>query len=92
MTPTPLLDWTPPAPRGSTFDPQRDGRRLSDQARRVFDLMKDGAFRSLADISYVTGDPEASISARLRDLRAAGYTVNRRYIQRGLWHYSVTRT
>lgn len=89
MSATPLLDWVPPIPRGSTFDEKRDGPRLSDQARRVFMLMRDGQRRTLRQIAIDTGDPEASISARLRDLRAAGYTVNKQYMGGGLFEYWV---
>jgi hypothetical protein len=91
-----LFDWTPPAilgPRdGETFDAKRDGARLNNQALDVFAYMKHGEWRTLADISANTGHPEASVSARLRDLRKptlGGYTVERRYIARGLYQYRV---
>jgi hypothetical protein len=85
-----LFAWTPPPPipRGATFEPERDGPRLSAQAKRVFDLMQDGCWRGLREISEFTGDPEASVSARLRDLRRH-YTVDRKYIASGLHRYRV---
>lgn len=43
------------------------------QRERVFNLMQDGQKRTLADIRENTGDPEASISARLRDFRKAKF-------------------
>lgn len=89
-----LLEWVPPAvlgPRdGETFDAKRDGARLNNQAADVYTLMKDGNWRSLRQISEATGHPEASISARLRDFRKIGYTVERRFLSKGLWQYSVT--
>lgn len=92
MSDMPLLDWTPPTPRGETFSEQRDGHRLSAQARRVYEVMKDGHWRGLRDIANATGDPEASISARLRDLRRLPqYSVNRKFIARGLWHYRLVK-
>ena len=91
-----LFDWTPPqilGPRdGETFDVKRDGPRLNAQAAAVFAYMRHGEWRTLADIAANTGHPEASASARLRDLRKpsmGGYTVERRYIANGLWQYRL---
>lgn len=92
-----LLDWTPPKilgdRAGETFDRARDGDRLNGQAADVFGLMRDGKWRTLAEISTATGHPEASVSARLRDLRRpslGGYKVEREYVSCGLWRYRVT--
>lgn len=52
----------------------------AQQLVRVRELMRDGKWRTLSEIADVTGDPEASVSARLRDLRRPKY---------GLW--TVTR-
>ena len=90
MTPD-LFTYTPPQKNfpGETFDRERDGARLAAQEGRVYDLMKDGQFRGLREIAAITGDPEASVSARLRGLRHDGHTVERKYISRGLWHYRM---
>ena len=64
--------------RGDTFDARLDFSRLARQAARVFDLMHDGGWRTLAEISEATGSPEASVSARLRDFRKMGCVVERR--------------
>ena len=74
---------------GETFQPERDKVRLNKQFLAVRTLMLDGQYRTLADISFATGAPEASASARLRDLRRNGYMVDRRYIRRGLFEYKV---
>jgi len=74
---------------GVTFEPSRDAARLNSQALRVYNAMSDGIWRGLSDIRLLTGDPEASISARLRDIRALGITVERKYIVRGLHHYRL---
>jgi len=37
--------------------------------RRVYDAMRGGDWRTLGEIELLTGDPQASVSARLRDLR-----------------------
>ena len=54
--------------------------------------MADGQWRTLKEIAAATGAPEASVSARLRDLRNerfGGYAVEREYIGDGLWRYRV---
>jgi len=88
-----LLNWTPPDMKrdGKTFDPEKDYERLNRQQRLVFDVMKDGKWRTLRIIGALTVQPEASISARLRDFRKLGLTVERRRVegQSGLWEYSV---
>lgn len=79
---------------GETYDAEFDQSRLIHQWKRVFDLMHDGEWRSLREISMKTGDPESSVSARLRDLRNKyGYVVNRRrragLESKGVWEYRV---
>lgn len=80
---------------GKTFDPELDGQRINAQLRRVRDLMADGVWRTLSEISEATGDPEASASARLRDLRKerfGSYIVNRRRrgeMSKGVWEYQI---
>jgi hypothetical protein len=62
------------------------------QLTKVRDLMLDGQWRSLIEIAAATGSPQASVSARLRDLRKAkfgGYTVERRLLSPGLYEYRV---
>lgn len=66
-----LLDWQPP-PRdrkGETYSHALDYARLNAQEARVFATMKDGTWMTLRAISDATGDPEASVSARIRGLR-----------------------
>lgn len=79
---------------GVTYNPTFDYARLNRQMRRVYDLVCDGNWYTLNEISYKTGDPEASISARLRDLRKAkfgGWTVDRRrrVAEKGLHEYRL---
>lgn len=76
---------------GATYDHDRDHARLVAQQMAVFQCMKDGVWRSLKRIHNMTGAPEASISARLRDLRKPrhGHTVERRYVERGLFEYRL---
>lgn len=77
---------------GTDYKPERDNARLSGQILRVFNCMKDGKWRTLNLISDITGDPEASISAQLRHLRKerfGGHTVEREYIEKGLYKYRL---
>lgn len=60
---------TPVKFNGSDYEPALDNERLTGQIERVFNCMKDGKWRGLAEISEITGDGEASISAQLRHLR-----------------------
>ncbi len=77
---------------GATFQQARDGARLNAQHSRVWEAMADGVYRSLAQISAITGDPEASISARLRDFRKSrfgSHGIERRHVENGLWQYRL---
>lgn len=77
---------------GDTIDHEQDHGRLAAQLLRVKSLMLDGRARTLAEIAAVTGYPEGSISARLRDLRKekfGKYTVEKRRIGNGLFSYRV---
>lgn len=84
----PLGD-TPCVFGGSTFEPDRDFDRLTLQGQRVAQVMENGRWITLAELARCTGDPEASVSARLRDLRKIGRTVERRYVERGLHEYRL---
>lgn len=77
---------------GVTYDHQRDARRLAAQHNRVLAFMRDGAWHTLGEIAEHTKDPEASVSARLRDLRKpefGSYKIDRRYVRRGLHEYRL---
>jgi hypothetical protein len=78
---------------GKTYEAKFDYDRLNRQQRIVFDLMKDGKWRTLFDISHTTGVAEASVSARLRDFRKerfGGFTVERnRRDACGTWWYQL---
>ena len=63
------LNFTATRFNGPCYDPAIDNIRLTGQIKRVFDLMKDGSWRTLDEIAQATGDPHASISAQLRHLR-----------------------
>jgi hypothetical protein len=54
---------------GPEYDPKYDQARLTGQILRIFNVMRDGRWRTLGEIEALTGDPQASISAQLRHLR-----------------------
>lgn len=54
---------------GSDYIPIIDDSRLDAQHIRIKNLMEHGGWKTLNEISALTGDPEASISAQLRHLR-----------------------
>ena len=71
---------------------KRDNPRLTGQIKRIYDLMKDGVWRTLAQIQNETGDGQASISAQLRHLRKERFgkhTVDRRHVAGGLFQYRL---
>jgi len=74
-----------------TLVPALDGERLKSQLGKVFRLMSDGRWRTLAQIREQIGcGSEAGISARLRDLRKAGHVVLRQRVRAtGLWVYKL---
>lgn len=83
---------TVPHFNGPEYVPDRDHARLSVQFQRVFDLMKDAEWRTLAQIVESTGDPHASVSAQLRHMRKprfGAHIVNRRHISHGLFEYQL---
>lgn len=91
-------DWHPPHPPqygGVTFDPTTDAARLNKQCLAVYQLMRDGKWRTPTDIESATGFNWASASARLRDLRKSkfgAFQVERRRkgdAERGLFEYRL---
>lgn len=77
---------------GATYDHSRDSARLGEQMLAVLSVMSDGQWRTLADLASQAHAPEASVSARLRDLRKprfGGYTVKRQYVKDGVHRYQL---
>ena len=77
---------------GATYDHLRDAARLNTQMGRVWDLMRDGEWRTLSQIAQAVSGSEAAVSARLRDLRKprfGGCHVHSEYVRRGLWRYRL---
>ena len=77
---------------GVDFDFERDSVRLTKQALRIWDVMKDSKWHTLSEIEELTGAPQASASACLRDFRKkrmGSHTVQREYVANGLYRYRL---
>jgi hypothetical protein len=79
-----LLAWEP---RGETAT-ESDKKRLGRQMQAVFDLMRDGQHRTLAQMAAALGEPPASVSARWRDLKNQfGFDTHKQHVGSGVWVY-----
>jgi len=85
---------------GDTYDPELDHLRLTTQLDRVRDLLlrHSPIWLTLSQVSAMLAEPEASVSARIRDLRKAkfgGFEVQARrqptFGRRGIWEYRIMR-
>ena len=77
---------------GADYIDARDRGRLGGQILRIYELMSDGSWRTLQQISDTTGDPHSSVSAQLRNLRKkrfGGHVVERDYLGGGLYQYRL---
>lgn len=77
---------------GKTYNRGRDHARLGSQLQRVYECMCDGQWRTLEQIAAIVGAPEASVSARLRDLRKpkfGSHEVIDNNVRSGLWEYRL---
>ncbi len=73
----------------ATLAPE-DLPRLAGQLERVARFMSDEQWHTLPELSAACGASEASVSARLRDLRKRGFVVERQRLTRGgLFGYRV---
>ena len=62
---------------------RRPSRKMTKQYLRVFNLMKDAKWRTLRGISAEADAPEASVSARLRDMRKERFGSHKVERERG---------
>lgn len=79
---------------GATYEPNTDKGRLTDQLGKVRRVMMSGGWFTLAQIAEKAEAPQASVSARLRDLRKqrfGAYAVERRGVhgRPGLFEYRL---
>ena len=77
---------------GKTFVRERDGKRCNSQADAVWEIVKDHCWHTPSEIAEKVGCSDSSATARLRDLRKprfGSHTVEREYVERGLFRYRV---
>lgn len=80
---------------GSTYDPARDGKRLSAQQLAVNAVMSDGQWHKSVEVAKAIGaKPEsyAAVTSRIRDIRKickSEEAVERRHLGGGLWEFRV---
>jgi hypothetical protein len=88
------MSYEEPAFDGVTYDHDRDYERLMSQLNQVFEIMKDGKWYTIQDVTArVTHGTETSISEKIRSLRKdkhGAHTVERRYLSNGLYEYKLT--
>ena len=81
--------------QGSDIIPELDNIRLTGALCRVFNLMRDGRWRTLKEIEALTDSPQASVSAHLRHLTEKDCGYNEKQKQRrgepgkGVWEYRI---
>lgn len=80
---------------GDRINPSLDNPRLRGQLLRVFEVLKRGGWWTYREIADITGDPETSISAQIRNLRkekCGGFKVPGRHRgepKNGLWEFHL---
>ena len=79
---------------GETYIPMIDYKRLKGLLKRVYDIMSDGNWHRLAELAHRAQGSEASVSARIRELRKekfGGFEVQRKRhkTQKGVWLYRL---
>ena len=81
---------------GETYDSMLDKGRLTSQLKRVHACLIEDRWWTLQEISKRTGDPEASVSARVRDMRKEKFghmnvLARRRKGGAGTWEYRIEK-
>jgi len=78
---------------GEEYIPSQDQRRLAGQLKRIYEVMKDGKWRTIQEVAQITNYPANSIQAQLRHLRKerfGSYLVEKRRVTTtGLYEYRV---
>lgn len=90
-TPTAQCDLFSPRVPGRTYSPALDGERLATLYARVERLMRDGAWRTHAEIVRLVGNSATGVAATLRRMRQPGIRVESRRRAGGLWEYRAVQ-
>lgn len=68
--------------------------RIAKQREAIWKLIRHGHWLTLGELENLTGYPQASISARLRDFRKpefGGHTIERQYAGGGVYTYRLEK-
>lgn len=68
--------------------------RIARQREVIWKFMRHGHQLTLAELEKLSGYPQASISARIRDFRKpefGGHTIDREYLGGGVYGYRLER-
>ncbi len=86
------MDYIGPHFDGQTYEPKLDHARLTSMLERVQSVLSNGRWYTLRELSQLANGSEASISARLRDLRKprfGSHKVDKKREHSGLWRYRL---
>ena len=77
---------------GSDYQPERDKERLTQDYKKIKDLMSDGEWRTIRQVADATGSPDGSASAHMRAMRKkenGGHAVIKKYEGNGKYLYRL---
>ena len=77
---------------GVTYDPKLDYTRLTTQLGKVYNLLNTGRWYTLRQLADLVKAPEASVSARIRDLRKLKFgehNIEHDRLSNGVWRYPM---
>lgn len=77
---------------GAFYDSYRDKDRLTAKQKELFELMKDGLYRTVPEMTQIIGGTQTGASAAIRNFRKlkfGGYLVQIRNIGKGLYQYRL---
>lgn len=86
-----ITTYPSPRFRGDDYSPARDDVRLKKQFDRVFEVMSDGGWHTIAAVAEITEDPPQSVARQIRYIRSKkkGLKVERRYDGKGLYSFRI---
>lgn len=79
---------------GETYDPALDEDRLATALGRVYQVLSDGTWYTIAQVAHLAQCSEAGASARMRDLRKwrfGHHIIERQRVSGGLWRYRMVK-
>jgi CRP-like cAMP-binding protein len=77
---------------GADYIHSRDSKRLGTQMEQIRDFMEGKGYLTLQEIADATGNPPASVSAQLRNLRKERFgsrIIDKKYVSNGLYSYKL---